>query len=77
MHVILTCKQFPNNLFFAYDGIAKNGHLFGLEHDTPEDLPLEVQVEVSATSELGAEYIGQTWHMPLSDFDRISKVKLK
>jgi len=51
--------------------------LFGLEHDTPEDLPLEVQVEVSATSELGAEYIGQTWHMPLSDFDRISKVKLK
>jgi hypothetical protein len=77
MHVILTCKQFPHNLFFAYDGPCKNGHLFGLHHGTPDDLPLEVQVEVSATSELGAEYIGQTWHMPLSDFDRISEVKLK
>lgn len=54
---------------------CKNGHLFGLHHGTPDDLPLEVQVEVSATSELGAEYIGQTWHMPLSDFDRISEVK--
>lgn len=52
-------SDYPSYHFVAYDGPAKNAHLFGLPFEWPSDIPIEVVVVVFDAS--GSER-GE-WHM--------------
>ena len=45
MRKVFSHSDFPGHRFTAYDGPFKNGHLFGLNHNTPTGQPLEIVAE--------------------------------